>query len=641
MSGFQCFGPTVTEIKFDDLTFLIGPNGSGKTAVLQALCRLFAFDPVLRRVQRSDFHVPLTEPSEPKHIERTFWLEAEFAFPELADGGGEHPAIPPNFAHMRLDSPEGTPIVRFRLESHLSADDEIEDTLYYVLSVDDQGVPTVKHQVPRADRNDLQVHYLPARRDPSDHIVYTAKSLIGRALRAVNWEQQREAITELTERISSSLTANLGVESFSQAVADSWHELHKGSFFSDPHITFIENDVEALLRHMSVSFTPGHGEPLVDFSRLSDGHKSVLYLSLVLGLQRIGRAVLAGDNDSFDPEKLRPAIYTLVAMEEPENSLSPHYLGRVVRSLATLGTQEDAQALIATHAPSMLRRMAPECIRYLRLDSSRQSKVTSILMPPSTEEAYKFVREAVQAFPELYFARLVVLGEGDSEEIVLSRVLRAERVGLDEAAISVVPLGGRHVNHMWRLLSALDIPFITLLDLDLARYHGGWGRVRNAAKNLMAFSPTTCEITQEEMDDLPAWNEAGNGKALLQCEATEGWLAFLETKDVFFSSPLDLDFTMLKSFRGAYLTPEADDVEPTEEGIRAVLGDNYHGSGQYQLSEQRLFGAYRKNFKTASKPVAHLSALASLTDEQIKAGMPVVLARLVKAIVSKLDGLPE
>ena len=127
LSGFQCFGPTVTEIKFDDLTFLIGPNGSGKTAVLQALCRLFAFDPVLRRVQRSDFHVPLTEPSEPKHIERTFWLEAEFAFPELADGGGEHPAIPPNFAHMRLDSPEGTPIVRFRLESHLSADDEIED----------------------------------------------------------------------------------------------------------------------------------------------------------------------------------------------------------------------------------------------------------------------------------------------------------------------------------------------------------------------------------------------------------------------------------------------------------------------------------------------------------------------------------
>lgn len=33
-------------------------------------------------------------------------------------------------------------------------------------------------------------------------------------------------------------------------------------------------------------------------------------------------------------------------------------------------------------------------------------------MPPEEEEAYKFVREAVHAFPELYFSRLVVLGEG-------------------------------------------------------------------------------------------------------------------------------------------------------------------------------------------------------------------------------------
>ncbi|MEF3097757.1 AAA family ATPase, partial [Raoultella terrigena] len=152
--------------------------------------------------------------------------------------------------------------------------------------------------------------------------------------------------------------------------------LHKGSFFTDPKITFVASEVEALLRHMSVSFSPGHDEQLVDFSRLSDGQKSKLYLSLVLSSQAIGRAVLAEEDKSFDVDKLRPPVFTLVAVEEPENSLSPHYLGRIVNSLNLMTGNGDAQALIATHAPSMLRRVAPERIRYLRLTEGRTSRVT-------------------------------------------------------------------------------------------------------------------------------------------------------------------------------------------------------------------------------------------------------------------------
>jgi putative ATP-dependent endonuclease of the OLD family len=48
LSNFQSFGPEPTDLTFNDVTYLIGPNGSGKTAALQALCRLFAFDPFTR-----------------------------------------------------------------------------------------------------------------------------------------------------------------------------------------------------------------------------------------------------------------------------------------------------------------------------------------------------------------------------------------------------------------------------------------------------------------------------------------------------------------------------------------------------------------------------------------------------------------
>ncbi len=642
LSSFQSFGPEATDITLDNLTFLIGPNGAGKTAVLQALCRLFAFDPSLRRVQRSDFHVPLAETPEAAPEERSFWIEAEFIFPELEDTEGEHSTIPPHFAHMRLDDAEGFPRVRFRLDAKLDADGDIEEVLNYVLDVDANDQPLSKYPVPRSDRNNIHVHYLPARRDPSDHIAYTANSLLGRVLRSVHWKAERETINALTGQINNALVGNRAVVSLGRQLTERWQSLHKGSFFAEPQVTFDRGEIEALLRHLSVSFSPGHDIQDVDFSRLSDGQKSMLYLSLVLSTQGIGRAVLRGEDESFDVEKLKPAVFTLVAMEEPENSLSPHYLGRIVQALSQLGRQDDAQALIATHAPSMLRRVAPEAVRYLRLDRSRQTQVSTIVMPPVANEAHKFVREAVQAFPELYFSRLVVLGEGDSEEIVLPRLFKAKGLALDEAAISVVPLGGRHVNHFWRLLRALDIPFVTLLDLDLARFQGGWGRVRYVWNQRQALLTTSGDPPGEETPPIPEWDN--DTYKLLEVESDPRYISYLsdlEGKGVFFSSPLDLDFAMLESFQSAYGVEATETIAPGADDITAVLGKKSHGDDQYSGAQRKLFITYHKRFKLGSKPAAHLNALTHLEDEELVGNMPASLSRLADAVIAKLKGLPE
>lgn len=638
LSNFQSFGPEKKEIDLTALTFLIGPNGSGKTAVLQALCRLFAFDPTLKRILRSDFHVPFDETPDATPAERSFWIEAEFIFPELQEGGGENATIPPNFAHMRLDTADGNPHVVFRLDAKMDADGDIDDTLSYVLDYDEKGNPATKHPVPKHERNNIHVHYLPARRDPSDHITYTANSLLGRVLRSVNWSAEREAVKDLTGQISDGLAGNAGVTVLSNKLTDRWQELHKGTFFADPQITFVGSEIESLLRHLSVSFSPGHIEKYVDFSRLSDGQKSLLYLSLVLSVHSIGRDVLAGGITYLDVDKLKPAIFTMIAMEEPENSLSPHYLGRIIKSLNGLNGN-DAQSVIATHAPSMLRRIAPESIRYLRLNGERQTQVTTIVMPPEDDEAHKFVREAVQAFPEIYFSSLVVLGEGDSEEIVLPRLFKAKGLAADEAAISIAPLGGRHVNHFWRLLNTLEIPYITLLDLDLARYQGGWERIRYVAKQLRAFSAATCEITQEEIDTLPAWNS--DTYKLLEKEPELNWIAFLEGKGIFFSSPLDLDFAMLKSFPAAFGLDATDQIIPPENKVKAVLGDSHHGFDQYTENEKKLFITYHKRFKLESKPAAHLNALANLEDEALVANMPASLNRMIDTTIKRLGELPE
>ncbi|HCR1910616.1 TPA: AAA family ATPase [Enterobacter kobei] len=627
LSGFQSFGYEATELSLEDITYIIGPNGSGKTAVLQALCRLFAFDPALRRIQRSDFHVPCDEEDVP--LDRQLWIEADFLFPELEEDE-DNSTVAPHFSHMRLDEPDGVPRVRFRLTATMGIDGDIEEALVYVLEVDEDDSPLNTAQVPRSERNHIHVHYLPAKRDPADHIAYGANALLGRLLRAVRWDDERETIKSLTDQISVSLAANPSVNAFSEILKTTWVKLHRGKFFADPKITFVASEIESLLRHLSVSFTPSHDGSFVDFSRLSDGQKSMLYLSLVLSSQAIGRVVLAEEDISFDPDKLRPPVFTLVALEEPENSLSPHYLGRIVSSLSAMIGNLDAQALIATHAPTMLRRVAPELIRYLRLNESRETQVTCIKLPDETDEAHKFVREAVQAFPEIYFSRLVVLGEGDSEEIVLPRLLQAKGAPVDESAITVAPLGGRHVNHFWRLLTALKIPFFTLIDLDVARHGAGWGRIKYVNDQ---FSKCQRRNKLPKSYGIPKWDDEKH-----KIRDYENYLEMLEERGVFFSYPMDLDFAMLLAYSEAYKVWEE---KPDDATIKAVLGKSHYDSSQYRDDELALFNTYHQRFKLGSKPAAHIEALTQLNDADLLKNMPDSMDRLADAIIAKLTELPE
>ena len=627
--NFQSFGSEKTELTLDEITYLIGPNGSGKTAVLQALCRLFAFDSSLRRIKRSDFHVPHDEQEIPE--QRILQIEADFLFDETKNDA-DNSTVAPFFNHMRLKQADGLPVVRFRLTATMDFIGEIEEVFEYVLDPDAQGNDVTK-LVPRIDRNQIQVHYLPAQRNPSDHIAYSANALLGRLLRAVNWETERCTIKELTKKINEALEHNPSVQTVSEKLKQSWEFLHKGDYFKEPKISFAHSEMENILRHMSVSFSPGHDENIVDFSRLSDGQKSMLYLSLVLTSQTISHSILNDGNTHFDITKLRPPIFTIIALEEPENSLSPHYLGRIVNALKTATNNHyDAQALIATHAPTMLRRVNPEQIRYLRLAANRISSIQHIQLPQKSDEAHKFVREAVQAFPEIYFSRMVVLGEGDSEEIVLPRIFNAKGIPVDESAITIAPLGGGHVNHFWRLLSQLQIPYVTLLDLDVARFGGGWGRIKYVNDKLKEFEPSKVLPASY---GIPEWDD---DKHLIgQCIH---YLNELEQRDIFYSYPMDLDFSMLKAYTEKFALINNQEL-PDKELLNSVLGKSHHDAEQYSEDERKLFASYKKLFKLGSKPTNHLQALSELTDDELLATMPESLSRLADAIKAKLSEIPE
>ncbi|EYR61897.1 chromosome segregation protein SMC, partial [Actinotalea ferrariae CF5-4] len=573
LCNFQSFGPDPTEIDLEALTYVLGPNGSGKTAVLQALSRMFSPVPAQRRVHPEDFHVPAGEPDEARTDDPVLWLEVDIELPEAGDDK-QHASIPPNFSHMKLRAADEAPRTRVRLTATLAPDGVVDEAIEYVLETDETGEPTRRADMSRYDRGHIEVHYLPARRDPADHIAYTTASLIGRTLRAADWAAERQVMSDLTAQITAALVANPTVASIGDKLTDEWHGLHRGAFLKDPSLAFGRGEFEGVLRQLTVTFAPNHDGSPLPFERLSDGQKSLLYLSLVLAWQALARKVLAGEETSVDADRLRPPVHTVIALEEPENSLSPQHLGRIVRQLREACAYGDVQTLIATHAPALLRRVDPCSIRFLRLGPGRVTRVFQVELPDDDVTASKYVREAIQAYPELYFARLVILGEGASEQVVLPRILSATGIAEDDASVAVVPLGGRHVNHFWRLLTELQVPHATLLDLDSGRYQGGWGRVRNALRQINAILPGT--YTKEQISGLPKWNGDQDFPSWddPRFKEEKGPIRDLERRGVFFSGPVDLDLMMLAAYPEAYGAEQADPGELEQPDEDAIVGSS-------------------------------------------------------------------
>jgi predicted ATP-dependent endonuclease of OLD family len=277
-----------------------------------------------------------------------------------------------------------------------------------------------------------------------------------------------------------------------------------------------------------------------------------------------------------------------------------------------------------------------------------------------SDEAFKYVREAVRGHPELYFARLVIFGEGPSEEIVLRRLFEASGTPLDTHFISVVPLGGRHVNHFWRLVHDLEIPHLTLLDLDREKEGAGWARIQYVRNELVKrFGPGSPSLEFEIQPGSKHTLANAAYDKLIERDVSEtkkmdAWLSLLEEKfDVFFSSPLDIDFAMLESFPDIYKEqaergprlPEPNSAEyPAAllKRIKQVLSADAEKApdttgSTYTQPQRELFPWYKYLFVDGSKPVSHMRATIAISDADLLENAPAVLTRLVeraKALVS-------
>jgi putative ATP-dependent endonuclease of the OLD family len=648
ISGFRSFGPDPEKITLADaLSTVVGPNASGKTAFLQTLSKMFGVSRSQRMLYRSDLHLP-KDVAPDDRTTRDLFIDVVISIPELKAGSATAESVAPTFRHQQLEGPKKMPLCRLRLEGRWqdngTAEGEVTQELFWVDHLKDKVETDDKHAVSPADRGLIQFYYTPASRDAATQIRATTGALAARLIKAIEWSKgTRKAVDDATKKLSDAFGGEAAIDAISKALNVRWKELHDEQTDTDPNLALVSKRFEEVVAHIHVMFQHGPAKIERGLDVLSDGQQSLFYFALAAAVFDLERDAVAAKVKGFRPEELRIPALSIFGIEEPENHLSPYYLSRIIGQVRSIVSGSAAQAIITSHSPSVRSRIEPAEVRFCRSDSDTgATSLLAVEIPAAASEAAKFIRGAFLAFPELYFARFVVLVEGDSERIVLPRLAQAEGIMLDPSYVAIVPIGGRHVQYFWKLLEDLSIPYATLLDLDLGRNGGGFGRIATTVNELIVAGHDEKILlkTSSGSTDIKALKAAKSAN----WASLKSWVIFLERYNVFYSAPLDLDMELLSAFPAAYdaIVPKGGGPSLTpDEAVDVVLGEGGNGIADYTAAEFAAYKghmpAYRYHFLTRSKPASHLQALAQLDDAELKKSMPAVYRRLIKNIDKNLN----
>ncbi|EGQ3637887.1 AAA family ATPase [Staphylococcus pseudintermedius] len=650
VSNFRSFGNESQMIEIADLTALIGANSSGKTSLIMALLRLFGQKNTDRTLIKTDFHIPESaDISKIKEID--LMIEAKVIFPELKlESPANIKTVPEFIKHLIIEETDADPYLRIRLKGKWiqgsTPEGNIEQELVYVkIPYGHEEKEEDLTRVPIHHQKLIQMMYIPAMRDPEKQLKNTSGTLLWRIFNGIEWPEGFDVdLQSKTDNIEKMFKDIQSIRDIEYILNNQWNKYHKDKRYAYSKFKFNNNNANEFLKNTEILFNPDIDGDSVKVNNLGDGLKSLFYITLVSTLLEI-------ENKQEKDDK---PLLNILVIEEPENHISQHLLGRIVRNLKEISKKDNAQVILSSHNSSIIGKVDPEYIRHLQIQNS-ESIVNNITLPEKKDDAHTYIKEAVKAYPDLYFSKLVILGEGDSEEIVLPKLLSADNIYLDDFNISVVPLGGRYVNHMWKLLNDLSIPHVTLLDLDRERGGGDWGRIKYVLKQLnennrcseqlRTVELTSCNTnhtySMEEIEKFHIKNS--NNLQLLNT-----WIKKLEKEDVFFSYPLDLDFTMLMSFqeeyqntmeRGPQIPKDSNSTEYDEKlkkSIQATLKNEKAIAETYSEDEKELMIWYNSLFLGRGKTSTHIAALKDLDETEIIENAPSELLRLIQRVKEKV-----
>lgn len=433
------------DVNLSKKAVIVGENKSGKTNFIHAL-RLI-LDPDLpdssRQLKEDDFFDELENPMEMgKEIKISIDLKGfennESLLSVLTDylidnGNSPTARLTYKYAPMEILTEE-------------ESDDQSENNYDFIIYGGNEPTNIFGYQ----QRKWMPLQVLPPLRDAETDLRNWRRSPLRPLIDRLNVtkEELESAGTKIDNATKEILKINeIGTLSndIEKRLEDMIGELHSVS----PSLGITSIDALRLLRSLRLFID---GTKQREMSDTSLGICNILYLTLlILELER------------KEIEGQRAA--TILCIEEPEAHLHTHLQRLVYRDFLS----RDSSIILTTHSPHIASVSPIQSIVFLRDDGKDGSLATSTARVKFPEQQIKDLERYLDATRgEIFFARGVILVEGDAELYIIPAVANVLDFLLDEKGISVCSVHGIDFIPYMKLLgrNSLNIPYVVITDGD-------------------------------------------------------------------------------------------------------------------------------------------------------------------------------
>ncbi len=441
------------EIDLDSQTILIGTNNVGKTTILNAL--QLAMGDGRFSLTPDDFHLEAGTPCSELIVDVLFRpVEADGTIAEDFDQTWT------NALGKGIKDDGERQFFAFRTRASSEESDKNLVPTRTILNqwpvMDDQGswkntniegdpfrVSSISKSIP--------LYFQNAQRDILDDIRQRS-SYLGKALSKISYNaSEQQALQELIQEVNDKAVSSSPILG---TLKDNLSQLGNtfGSTQGSADITPFAKNIRDLTKSVRLHFHDGVENLSMEYHGM--GTRS---WSSLLVLKAYVQIIAQEANDDGKP------YYPILALEEPEAHLHTNAQKQIMGQIKDF----PGQILVSTHSPFVVAQADLLNCRLLQRFSSSTS-VNQIYSQWSPEEMRKIQSHVIQSHGELLFSRQIVLCEGETEEQLIPKLIKAYSGKYPyEYGISVVGVGGfGNIQIFMRIFHDLNIPQIVFADND-------------------------------------------------------------------------------------------------------------------------------------------------------------------------------
>ncbi len=449
VEGFRCFKERFSLSLNSGLNVIVGENGAGKTAIINAVRQLFQDSESGRySISDEDFYSDFTTAS----------YHAPFF------------SISVRFNDLKVD--EKVAFLSWTGNS---------DSAFLNLQVENKEIrgrykKIVWGGTARGAQFDselidlIQCVYLPPLRDAESKLKNGRMSRLSKLLKAINRKELKECrkgqkLHPLEEKIKDfnealSKDDKLSIKRANKLIGEQLEKAIGQYFGQSTRIQFAESDFTKIVENLTLLFFPNmkpDEESLFrSLSQNSLGYNNLLYIASIL-------AELTLDDGQADDSP----IFKILLIEEPEAHLHPQLQIRLLSHIKSVADAKDSnvQVIVTTHSTVLASSVNIDSI--IHLSKSRPPIATPLRECGLPINSKQFINRWLDVTKSnLLFASGVVLVEGIAEQMIIpalaKEVLKGNPDGknnLEDQGVSVINLNGIYFKHFIRLycnLKGLD-----------------------------------------------------------------------------------------------------------------------------------------------------------------------------------------